>query len=312
MDRLAAMRVFIEIVDRGTMSSASDALRMSKAMTSRYLESLEEWLGARLLHRTTRRLALTEAGEQAVTTFREMLRLADDVAAATSQSGAEVRGNLRVTTTPSFAQARLTEALVGFQRVHPGVEIDLVVLDRSVNLVEDRIDLAVRISNRVDPGLVSRRLAACRSLLCASASYLERAGVPAKPDDLRQHSCIVHSTGFNPEYVLSADGHRTVVPIRGVMAGNETSVVRAAALSGAGIAMLPTYYVGEDIMAGRLVPLLVTYSLEILNIQALYLSRRHQPKCLKLLIEHLATTFGGELPSWDLPLGEFISAQSGF
>ena len=199
MDRLTAMRVFIEIVDRGSVSAAADTLGMSRAMASRYLEGLEDWLGVRLLHRTTRRLALSDAGERALTNCREMLALAEDVAAQTSQGSKELHGRLRLTSSPAFAQAQLASAVVDFQALHPLLEIELILVDRAVNLVEERIDLAVRLSNRIDPGLVARRLAICHSVLCASPAYLKRAGRPKSPDDLLAHRCITHSS-FAPQY----------------------------------------------------------------------------------------------------------------
>lgn len=299
MDRLTAMRVFVETVDRGSVSAAAEALDMSRAMASRYLESLENWLGVRLLHRTTRRLALTDPGQHTLVTCREMLALANDVVAQAGHGAAEAQGRLRLTSTPSFATAQLTAAVVDFQALHTKVEIDLVMVDRTVDLVEDRIDLAIRLSNRIDPDLVARRLALCHSVLCASPAYLKRAGTPCVPGDLQVHRCVTHSTGFAPEYRLMRGGEETIVEARGLITANETTVVRAAALAGAGIAMLPTYFVGEDLALGTLKQVLPKYTLEPLDIQAVYLSRRHQPMPLRLLIEFLAARFGGEVAPWD-------------
>jgi DNA-binding transcriptional LysR family regulator len=299
MDRLTAMKVFVETVERGSLTAAAEALDMSRAMASRHLESLEQWLGARLLHRTTRRIGLSEAGEQALSRCREMLELADDVHALSGQSGREAAGKLRLTTSPSFAQSHLTAAVVDFQLQYPKVQIELVVVDRAVNLAQERIDLAVRISNRIDAGLVARRLATCRSVLCASPAYVERHGLPERPEELKSHRCVTHSGGVLSEYKLRRDGRTTKVAVHGTLTSNETAVVRAAALAGAGIAMLPTYYVGDDLAAGKLVRVLPRHEPEPLDIAAVYLSRRHQPQPLRLLIEFLANRFGGDLPPWD-------------
>ena len=298
MDRVTAMRVFVEIVDRGSISAAADALDMSRAMASRYLEGLESWLGVRLLHRTTRKLALSDAGEQALKGFREMVALADDVHAQASQQG-EVQGRLRITSSPSFAQAQLTEAVVDFQQEYPQVEIDLMMVDRTVDLVQDRIDLAIRLSNRIDDTLVARRLAVCHSVLCASPSYLARAGVPKKPEDLERHRCVVHSAGFAPSYKLRRGDRTTTVSTHTVLTANETSIIRAGALAGAGIAMLPTYYVTEELARKQLRVVLPEYTVDPLDIQAVYLSRRHQPQPLRKLIEFLAERFGGDVAPWD-------------
>lgn len=179
------------------------------------------------------------------------------------------------------------------------MEIELILVDRAVNLVEDRIDLAVRLSNRIDPGLVARRLATCHSVLCASPAYLKRAGVPKSPEDLRTHRCIIHSTAFAPEYHLRLEGQLTTIEAQGILTANETSIMRAAALAGGGIVMLPTFYVGDDLARGTLQPVLPKYALDPLEVQAVFLSRRHQPKPLRLLIGFLADRFGGEVAPWD-------------
>ena len=308
MDRLTSMRVFAETVERGSLSAAAEALGMSRAMASRYVEGLEAWLGTRVLHRTTRRLSLTEAGEQALARCLEMLELAQEVQAQASQGSSEVQGKLRVTTAASFAQAQLTAALVDFQGRHPQVEVDLLVADRAVNLVEERIDLAVRITNRVDPGLVARRLAVCHSVLCASPEYLRRHGAPSVPQDLERLRCITHSSGLAPEFRLRKADEVTTVKTFGTLTANETSVVRAAALAGAGVAMLPTYFVGADLRQGALEVVLPQYALEPLDIHAVYLSRRHQPRALRVLIDFLAERFGGPVAPWDR---ELAAAQAG-
>ena len=304
MDRLIAMRVFVEIVDRGSVSAAADALDMSRAMASRYLEGLERWLGVRLLHRTTRKLALSDAGEQALKGFREMVALAEDVHAQASQQG-EVQGRLRITSSPAFAQAQLTAAVVDFQRLHPKVQIDMMMVDRTVDLVQERIDLAIRLSNRIDEALVARRLAVCHSVLCASPSYLARAGIPEMPEDLKHHRCVVHSAAFAPTYNLRCgdagdSGEKTVtVSPHAVLTANDTSILRAGALAGAGIAMLPTFYVTDEIAREQLRIVLPAYTLDALDIQAVYLSRRHQPLPLRKLVEFLSERFGGDTAPWD-------------
>ncbi|MDP9994005.1 DNA-binding transcriptional LysR family regulator [Variovorax boronicumulans] len=304
MDRLIAMRVFVEIVDRGSVSAAADALDMSRAMASRYLEGLERWLGVRLLHRTTRKLALSDAGEQALKGFREMVALAGDVHAQASQQG-EVQGRLRITSSPAFAQAQLTAAVVDFQRLYPKVEIDMMMVDRTVDLVQERIDLAIRLSNRIDEALVARRLAVCHSVLCASPSYLARAGIPEMPEDLKRHRCVVHSAAFAPTYNLRCgdardSGEKTVtVSPHAVLTANDTSILRAGALAGAGIAMLPTFYVTDELARKQLQIVLPAYTLDALDIQAVYLSRRHQPLPLRKLVEFLSERFGGDTAPWD-------------
>ena len=301
MDHLSAIRSFIEIADQGSLTRAADTLNLSRAMISRHLEGLERWLGTRLMHRTTRSVSLSEAGLEALPRFRQMLELAADAQAVAGARRTEPTGKLRVTTSLSFAVSCLTQAVVDLQRRHPRIEVELLTVDRAVDLVGERIDLAVRISNRLDDGVVARRLASCRSVLCASPAYLKRHGRPERPEDLKTHECITHAFGSRAEYRLRRAGRVTTVAVKGSLSGNETAVLRQAALAGAGIAMLPTYFVGDDLTRGTLVRLLPDHEPEPLGIHAVYLSRQHQPQPLKLLIDFLVERFGGDIAPWDLP-----------
>lgn len=308
MDRLTAMRVFIEVADRGSLTQAAEQLDLSRAMVSRYLASLEQWLGTRLLHRTTRRVSLSDAGEEALPRCRQLLELSGEVEAAAGTRRSEPIGKLRITTSLSFAQSQLTAAVVDYQAKYPRVEVELSAVDRPVNLVEERTDLAVRITNTLDPNFVARELAVCRSVLCASPAYVRRHGRPSSAADLKAHNCITHAFGSRAEYRLRHKGQAVKVAVGGSLFSNETAVLRQAALSGAGIAMLPTYYVVDDLRQGLLVRLLPDHVPEPLGIHAVYLSRRHQPQALRLLIEFLAQRFGGESPPWDNELNLLADA----
>ncbi len=302
MDQLSAIRSFVEIADQGSLTRAAETLDLSRAMVSRHLESLERWLGARLLHRTTRRVSLSEAGEEALPRLRQMLELAADLQTLAGARRSEPTGKLRVTTSLSFALSCLTQAIVEFQQAHPRIEVELLTVDRAVDLVSERIDLAVRITNRLDDGVVARRLASCRSVLCASPGYLRRRGRPKQPEDLAVHDCITHAFGTGADYRLAQAGRLTSQAVQGPLSGNETAVLRQAALAGAGIAMLPTYFVGADLRSGALVRVLPRHEPEALGIHAVYLSRQHQPLPLKLLIDFLAQRYGGDVAPWDAPL----------
>ncbi|MBB3230137.1 LysR family transcriptional regulator [Halomonas stenophila] len=299
MDRFTAMQVFVAVTERGSVTAAADALDMSRAMASRYLESLERWLGARLLHRTTRRIALTDAGHEALSRCRQMLDLADEVQTAAGVRSVEPRGRLRIATSQSFAQAWLAEAVAEFLAGHPQAQVELLVLERAVNLVEERVDLAVRITNQLDESLVARRLCSCRSVLCASPGYVERNGVPQTPEELAGHTCVTHAYVSRSEIRLYREGRSVTAPVRGRLSSNETGVVRVAALAGAGVAMLPTYFVADDLRQGRLVPVVPTWEPEPLAIHAVYLSRRYQPLLLRAMIDFLVERLGGDVAPWD-------------
>jgi len=166
------MRVFVTVVDLGSQSAAADHLDLSRPVVSRYLAEFEEWVGARLMHRTTRKLSLTAAGYETLPRCRQLLELADDIQAAVDVPSDAPRGLLRISVSTSFGQAQLAAAVTDYVRLYPQVSIDLQMLDRTVNLVDERIDLAIRTSNVLDPSLIARKLTVCRSLLCASPVYL--------------------------------------------------------------------------------------------------------------------------------------------
>ena len=292
MDRLTAMHVFTEIVDRGSITAAADALEMSRPMVSRHLQSLEQWLGVRLLHRTTRRVSLSEAGQAALAQCRQMLALQAEVQAAAGQQSAEPSGSLRLATAPSFAQAALAGWMVAFQARYPRVRVELLVLDRPVNLVEERIDLAVRITNQLDDGLLARQLGACRSVLCAAPTYLARRGTPRTPAELAGHAGITHARVSRAEITLTRargeGSQRVKAVLPSTLQSNETMVTHAAALAGGGVAMLPRYLVAGDLAEGRLLPVLPDWEPEVYGIHAVYLSRQHTPRPLRLMVDFLA------------------------
>ncbi len=302
MDRLTAVRVFVEVADRGSLTQTAEHLEMSVAMVSRYLAAVEDWFDARLLHRTTRKVSLTDAGFAALPSCRQLLEIAEEARHIAAERSREPAGVLRVTTSSTFADAQLTTALIDFQYQYEQVEIVLSVGDKAADLVADRVDLAVRITNNLDPTMITRPLARCRSMLCASPGYLERRGVPRTAHDLLQHRCIAHAFGIGKQYRLTRSGETITVPVNWSFHTNETAVLRRAVLSGAGIGMLPTYSLGDDLRSGRLVHLLPDHEPDLLGIHAIYLSRQHQPLALRLLVDFLAARFAGDSAPWDLAL----------
>lgn len=302
MDRLSAAQVFVEVVDSGSLTTAAERLEMSTAMVSRYLAAIEAWFDARLLHRTTRKLSLTEAGLAALPVCRQLLELAEDARHLAAERSRVPAGVLRVTAAGSFADAQLAAALIDFQRQFPQVEFILSTADKAADLVAERVDLAVRITNNLEPNLIARPLAICRSRLCAAPAYLQQHGSPRVPEDLRQHQCIAHAFGIGQQYRFTRQNEQLEVPLQWRFQTNETAVLRRAVLQGAGLAMLPTYYVGDDLRSGRLISLLPDYEPEVLGIHAVFLSRQHQPLALRLLVDFLVQRFAGAVPPWDLAL----------
>ncbi|HQR22814.1 MAG TPA: LysR family transcriptional regulator [Burkholderiaceae bacterium] len=310
MDRLTAMQVFVEVAERASLTDAAEALDLSRAMVSRYVVGLEQWLGVRLLHRTTRRVSLTDAGAEAIERCKQVLEVTRDVQAVAGARRVQPKGKLRITASTSFAQRHLAGAMVEFLSRYPQTQIELLAMERVVNLVEDRIDLAVRIGRQLDDGLVARPLGVCHSVICASPAYLAKHGAPRTPNQLSKHQCITHAQVGRTEFVLLREGRVTSVPVRSAFQSNDVAVTCRAALGGGGIALLPTYFVSGEIKRGELVRLLPDYEPEPLGIYAAYLSRAHQPLLLRLMVDFLAERFGGEVASWDQEIAAARASRS--
>lgn len=301
MDRLTAMRVFVSVVDLGSQSAAADHLDLSRPVISRYLADLENWVGARLMQRTTRKLSLTAAGKETLPRCRQMLELAGDLQAAVSTPDQAPRGELRISVSTSFGQAQLLDAITEYVRRYPQVKVDLQMLDRTVNLVDERIDLAIRTSNDIDPNLIARRLSVCHSVICASPAYLCEHPTPQVVQDLSQHNCLTHSYFGHSLWHFEVNGDSVSVPIHGNISANEALTLQQATLAGAGIAMLPTYLAHRPLRSGELVRLLPQARPKSLNLNAVYTSRKHMPATLRSMLDFLAERFT-DPPEWDRDL----------
>ena len=265
-----AMQVFVAVVDGGSQSAAADKLELSRPVVSRYLAELEAWSGARLLHRTTRKLSLTAAGNEALSRCRQMLELSADLLAATAGPEDAPQGLLRLTTSASFGQVQMAQAVAEYVMRHPAVAVDLVLLDRAVNLVDERIDLAIRITNDLDPNLIARRLTLCRSVVCASSAYLSKHPAPRRLEELGLHNCLTHSYYGKSLWYFEQQGEPASVAVSGNISANDATSIMQAALAGAGVALLPTYLASPLIRSGQLVALLPNAKPRELSIHAVY------------------------------------------
>lgn len=299
MDRLTAMQVFAEVAQLGSFTAAGDKLDMSRPMVTRYVDELEQWLGVRLLQRSTRKVTLTDAGLACLARCQQMLELAAEVRADASQRDGQVRGVLRVAASTSFGLAVLGGLMAEFSERHPQLRIDLQLGDRAVNLIEERIDLAIRITNEPDPGLVGRRLCDCRSLAVAAPAYLARHGVPGHPMDLENHRCLSYSNFGRSEWRFRQGEEEQRVRVSGAISANEASALLCAAAAGGGIALQPSYLAAPYVHRGELVALLPDWQPQLMGIHALYPSRRLLPLALRSLLDFLVERLGGPLPPWD-------------
>lgn len=297
MDRITAARVFVTIAERGSMIAAADVLDMSRAMVTRYLAEMESWAGARLLHRSTRRLSLTDAGEATLARCRAMLELAGAMPVG-ADDPALPQGLLRIACSQSLAQATLAAAITAYLRRYPRVTVDVQVDSRAVNLVEQRIDLALRITNALEPNLIARPLGRCDSVVCAAPAYLAQRGTPLRPDDLASHNCLTYSYfGKSLWQFTGKDGESVSVPVGGNLSANEDTVLLRAAVEGAGVVLQPWYSVTPLIAAGKLVPLLPGHVPQMMGIYGIYSSRQHLSPALRAMLDFLLEWFAAN-PDW--------------
>ena len=296
MDRLTAMRVFVAVAESGSFSATADKLEMSRAMVTRHVGALEQWLGARLLQRTTRSVTLTDAGETCLRRSQQMLALADDVEQETSRHDTALRGQLRVTCSVSFAYAELAAALADFLKLHPQLKIDLNASEGALNLVEARIDLAIRISAEPDPSLIGRVLAPCASVLVASPAYLAEHGTPSSPGELENHRCLSFANFGKSTWSLRRGDEVCDVKVRSQLSANEATALLQAALAGGGLALQPTYLANPHLAKGSLVVVLPDWQPPAMSIHALYLSRRHLAPAVRALLDFLVQRFAA--PPW--------------
>ncbi|MYM94251.1 LysR family transcriptional regulator [Duganella vulcania] len=298
MDRITAAQVFVSIAERGSMIAAAEALDMSRAMVTRYLAEMEEWAGARLLHRSTRRLSLTDAGDVTLARCRRMLELAEAMEVASGADADTPQGLLRITSSQSLAQAALAIAVTAFLRRYPRTAVDLQMNNRAVNLVEQRIDLALRITNALEPNLIARQLGQCDSVVCAAPSYLAERGTPLLAEDLARHNCLTYTYfGKSLWQFTDRDGEAVSVPVSGNLSANEDLILLKAAEEGAGVALQPLYSAAPLIADGRLVALLPDFVPQQMGIYGIYTSRQHMSPALRAMLDFLLDWFAGD-PAW--------------
>jgi DNA-binding transcriptional LysR family regulator len=299
MDRFQEMQIFTAVVEAGSLVGAAELLDQSTATVSRRLAALEKRLDVRLLHRTTRSLSLTGEGEVFLEHARRLLEELSAAEAEITEHGAEAIGRLRINVPVSFGILHLAGLWGGFLDQHPRLKLDITLSDRTIDLVEEGYDLALRIGNLTDSNLVGRRLASSRMVLCASPRYLERYGQPAQPADLADHRVWSYSYfTHGDEWRFTGPEGPVRVRLRPVAHSNNGDTCRMAALNDQAIVLQPDFLVGGDIRAGRLVELLPEYRAGELGIHALYPSWRHVAPKVRLMIDYLAECLRD--PDWAL------------
>ena len=300
MDRFADLRMFVHVAEAGSISAAADQLAVAKSAVSRRLADLEARLGAELIHRTTRRLVLTDSGRAFLERARRILTDLDEAEQAVSQAHGALSGKLKVAMPVAFGIKHLGPLLSEFMVRHPGVEFDLDFNDRHIDLMQEGFDLAIRIARLQDSSLIARRLAPIRSALCASPAYLARHGTPSTAADLARHRGLLYSNLTHPGlwHYTGPDGQPGSVTVPARLSANNGDFLCQAAMAGEGIILHPTFYLSEYLRTGALVPLLTDHIWPQVDAYAVYPPTRHLSRRVRALVDFLAERLAG-VPYWD-------------
>jgi DNA-binding transcriptional LysR family regulator len=297
-DEILSLAYFVRVVEAKSFTGAAARLGVSKSVVSERVSALEDTLGTRLLERTTRKLALTPEGLALYEHAARMVTAADEATAAGAAD--RPRGLLRVDAPVVFAQEYLAPPIAAYLERYPEVRVEITMNDRLIDLVDEGVDVAIRITARLaGTGLVARKLTADRTALVASPAYLALRGTPRSPEDLLGHDCLVYSLlKHSEEWTFRARGRRELftVPIEARFRAGSGALLRAAALAGMGLAVLPTFMVATDLAAGRLVRVIDSFAPHPLGIHAAYPQGRRVPAKTRAFVDLLAAHF--RTPRW--------------
>lgn len=283
------MHAFTQVVESGGFSRAAERLGMSTTAASRLVAELESHLQTRLLQRTTRRLSLTESGQAFYGRAVQLLHDLQEAEQEASKTAVVPRGTIRLTSGVTFGARYVAPMIGGFMAQHPGVRFDVQLSDRIVDLVEEGVDLAIRVGGSGSEQLVARKLGETRLVACAAPEYLLRHGTPAHPAELAQHNCFTYEYADtrNLWRFRDLDGREHAVRVSGSAHSNSGDLNAALAVQGAGIALEPDFMVREDLRSGRLVALLPGYATAPAPIYAMYATRKHLSAKVRLFVEYL-------------------------
>ncbi|WP_444893754.1 LysR family transcriptional regulator [Microbulbifer sp. TRSA001] len=300
METIAAIPIFVTVAETGGFSPAAKLLGISKSAVSKRVTQLELQLGVKLLHRTTRKLSLTEAGEHFYEHARIAYKSAKDAQDAVLQLQGEPRGRLRINAPMSFGRLHLAPLIPVFMKRYPEISIDMVLDDKVVDLVGEGFDIAIRGGDLPDTSLIARKLAPLKSVLCASPAYLKEFGEPTELEQLSAHNCLIFTYSRDvKEWGFIKDNHLHTIEVKGNYQVNNSEALREALLQGVGIGRLPTFVAGPDIEAGKLIPLFEEYQMPAKSIYAVFPERQFMPAKVRAFIDFAIEYFGGDTPYWD-------------
>ena len=299
MDRFLALTVFAKVVEQGSFTRAADRLALSASAVSRHVADLEAHLDTRLLNRTTRRISLTESGQAFYERCVQLLADLEEAEDAVSSAAVVPRGTLKITCSITFGIRHIAPALAVFAARHPEMRFDVELSDRTVDIVDEGIDLAIRIGDIGSRSLIGRKIGATQLVCCAAPAYLARHLAPKTPADLGSHACMSYEYARerNTWRFFDGDGNAHDVRIAGPAHANNGHMLCALAVAGMGIGFEPDFIVAPEVRAGRLVPLLPDYTPPVIDIYAAYPSRRHLSAKVRAFVDFLVARFATN-PEW--------------
>ncbi|WP_231568877.1 MULTISPECIES: LysR family transcriptional regulator [Pantoea] len=294
MDRFTSMQIFIAAVEEGSFAAAARRFQLSPAMAGKHVSAIESDLNVRLLQRSTRRLSMTDAGQRYYVRCKAILEAMEEANREASDIQTTPRGLLRIAAPVAFGAMHLGQIVSRYLEQFPQVTLDVVLDDKYADLLENRIDVAIRVGRLDDPLLVTRRLAPCRMMLCASPAYLQQQGTPETPEELSRAPRLAFSQAVSTGDWTIYDTQGRPHTIEGAcrMTANNIQLLLEAALAGTGIAYGPSFVFGEHIKQGRLITLLPTYRTTELTLQAVYPSAIRIPSKVRSFVDFIAEALG--------------------
>jgi len=300
MEGFGSIPIFVAVVENGGFSPAARKLGISKSAVSKRINQLEAHLGVRLLHRTTRKLSLTEAGERYFEHAAQALASAAEAADAVTELQGEPQGQLRICAPMSFGRLHVAPMIPKFLKHCPKLRIDLVMDDQKVDLVAGGFDVAIRAGNLPASTLIARKLAPLHQVICASHDYIDRYGQPSTPAELTGHNCLLYSYSSDVNvWTFIGEGDTETVTVSGCYQVNNSEALLDAIREGIGIGRLPTFVAGPDLKKGRLVKLFKSYRIPDYTIYAVFPERQYLPAKVRAFLDFAIEYFGGDQPYWD-------------
>lgn len=297
MDRLHAMDIFQRVAEAGSFTAVADQLNIARSAVTRQIAGLEAHLGTKLLARSTRRLNLTSSGAAYLEKCREILAMVEAAEGDLAGETQSPRGTIRISVPMSFGLRHLMPLFSDFVTTYSEVMVNVELSDRRVNLIEEGVDVAIRISRQLDATMAVRKLSTSSMMVVASPDYLERHGRPQHPDDLLNHACLTYTLAPTTAWEFVVDGQPKSIPVQGRLQANNGDALQEAALRGLGIAFQPTFITAQAVQAGLLEPLLADYTSTELHIFAVFPGTRYVPHRVRTLVDYMAERLGPQ-PYW--------------